>query len=237
MINITNNSKAFTLAQVLITLGIIGVVAAMTIPTLIANYQKKVTVTKLQKTLSVMSNGYRLMMAEEGVENIKNLKVFKCNKSDDNYKECLDANFGRVFKFAKSYYGTFSDASSFYPVYNIKLLNGNENSLLGVSIFGDYIFWLSDGVLVSPVLASDVNVDVPLSGFIDVNGASSPNQVGHDIFYYNINDEGVFTPYGAGGGWDDTAKNLDYCGDDTSAWSAGYACAGRIFDEGWKINY
>ena len=38
--------KAFTLAEILITLGIIGVVAAMTIPTLITNYQKKQTVTK-----------------------------------------------------------------------------------------------------------------------------------------------------------------------------------------------
>lgn len=38
---------AFTLAEVLITLGIIGIVAAMTIPTLINNYQKKITVTRL----------------------------------------------------------------------------------------------------------------------------------------------------------------------------------------------
>ncbi len=35
--------KGFTLAEVLITLGIIGVVAAITIPSLITNYQKTVT--------------------------------------------------------------------------------------------------------------------------------------------------------------------------------------------------
>ena len=39
----------FTLAEVLITLGIIGVVAAMTIPNLIAKYQKEQTVVKLKK--------------------------------------------------------------------------------------------------------------------------------------------------------------------------------------------
>ena len=39
--------KSFTLAEVLITLGIIGVVAAMTIPTLISNYQKKEYVARL----------------------------------------------------------------------------------------------------------------------------------------------------------------------------------------------
>ena len=39
----------FTLAEVLITLAIIGVVAVMTIPTLIANYQKKATATKVKR--------------------------------------------------------------------------------------------------------------------------------------------------------------------------------------------
>ena len=39
----------FTLAEVLITLGIIGVVAALTLPSLVTNYQKQVTVNKLKK--------------------------------------------------------------------------------------------------------------------------------------------------------------------------------------------
>jgi len=53
---------AFTLAEVLITLGIIGIVAAMTIPTLIANYQEKswntsaqVFERKLEEALKVMN--------------------------------------------------------------------------------------------------------------------------------------------------------------------------------------
>ena len=41
MIHHENNKKGFTLAEVLITLGIIGVVAALTIPGLIANHRKK----------------------------------------------------------------------------------------------------------------------------------------------------------------------------------------------------
>lgn len=43
--------KAFTLAEVLITLGIVGVVAAITIPTLIAGYQKKEAVNALKKCI------------------------------------------------------------------------------------------------------------------------------------------------------------------------------------------
>ena len=51
---------AFTLAEVLITLGIIGVVAAMTMPTVIKNYQKKQDATQMRKTYAVhyfISNG------------------------------------------------------------------------------------------------------------------------------------------------------------------------------------
>ncbi|MBQ8167977.1 prepilin-type N-terminal cleavage/methylation domain-containing protein, partial [bacterium] len=51
---------AFTLAEVLITLAIIGVVAAMTIPTLVANYQEKQTVTALRKFQTNMTQAYLL---------------------------------------------------------------------------------------------------------------------------------------------------------------------------------
>ncbi len=56
----------FTLAEVLITLGIIGVVVAMTIPNLIATHQKKQTVVKLQKAISVMNQAYRLAYDDVG---------------------------------------------------------------------------------------------------------------------------------------------------------------------------
>lgn len=46
-----NIKKGFTLAEVLITLGIIGVVAAMTMPSLVANYEKKRTATAVKKSL------------------------------------------------------------------------------------------------------------------------------------------------------------------------------------------
>ena len=47
--------QAFTLAEVLITLGIIGVVAAMTLPVLIQNYQKKATATSVKKAYSELN--------------------------------------------------------------------------------------------------------------------------------------------------------------------------------------
>ena len=58
--------KGFTLAEVLITLGIIGVVAAMTIPNLITHNQKEETVTKLRRAISVFNQAYKLSFDELG---------------------------------------------------------------------------------------------------------------------------------------------------------------------------
>ena len=60
---------AFTLAEVLITLAIIGVVAAMTIPTLIANYEKRITEVRFQKAYSEIIQAVRLAEAEHGPMN------------------------------------------------------------------------------------------------------------------------------------------------------------------------
>ncbi len=60
---------AFTLAEVLITLTIIGVVAALTIPTLVQSYKKSVVETKLAKFYSVMNNAIRMAEVEYGPQN------------------------------------------------------------------------------------------------------------------------------------------------------------------------
>lgn len=58
-------SNGFTLAEVLITLGIIGVVAAMTMPSLIANYNGKKYRTAFKKTISVLSQAAAMNKATE----------------------------------------------------------------------------------------------------------------------------------------------------------------------------
>lgn len=50
------NRTGFTLAEVLITLGIIGIVAAMTLPALTAKYEEKVLLTQVKKTYSTILN-------------------------------------------------------------------------------------------------------------------------------------------------------------------------------------
>ena len=55
----------FTLAEVLITLGIIGIVAAMTIPTLMTNNQSKKLKSQFLKSYSTISQAYRLMLEND----------------------------------------------------------------------------------------------------------------------------------------------------------------------------
>lgn len=78
-----NNSRkiAFTLAEVLITLGIIGVVAALTLPSLIANYRKQQYVNSLKTGYSILNNGLRTMMADESVDDIEDTELFSVIKS------------------------------------------------------------------------------------------------------------------------------------------------------------
>ena len=58
--------SAFTLAETLITLGVIGVVAAVTLPTVMGNYKKKVLVTKMKKFYTTMNQAVKLSTVENG---------------------------------------------------------------------------------------------------------------------------------------------------------------------------
>lgn len=62
----TKQKTAFTLAEVLITLGIIGVIEAITLPALIQKQNEKVTVTRLKKAYSVLSQAYMMAVSEYG---------------------------------------------------------------------------------------------------------------------------------------------------------------------------
>lgn len=62
--------KAFTLAEVLITLGIIGVVAALTLPALVQNYRNQVVETRLKKVYSVMNQAIVQSEVDNGAKEL-----------------------------------------------------------------------------------------------------------------------------------------------------------------------
>ncbi len=70
----TSKKAAFTLAEVLITLGIIGVVAALTIPTVITNYRKAHIATSLAKAINTLETANQLILQNERVSSLSSLK-------------------------------------------------------------------------------------------------------------------------------------------------------------------
>ncbi len=75
---------AFTLAEVLITLGIIGVVAAMTLPTLIQNYKEKQTVTALKTAYSIFSQAFTRAVEDNGSPEYWGFNTIEASYDDNN---------------------------------------------------------------------------------------------------------------------------------------------------------
>ena len=159
---------AFTLAEVLITLGIIGVVAALTLPSVISNYQTKQRITQLKKVYNTLSQAYEMGVAENGgnrdirtwanvilyyskTDYIATLMQYTkpihvCNPEDD---DCVNKDY-----VAKN---------------------------LGFDTFG-LVYILEDGVIIGRG-----NENTPDYGIIkvDINGTKSPNKNGEDIFLFS----------------------------------------------------
>ena len=88
-----NLKSAFTLAEVLITLGVIGVVAAVTMPTLIQQYKERETVARVNQFYSMFSQAYQMAVQEHGTFDQWGLKPWGDNvqNEDGSYRVSDDA--------------------------------------------------------------------------------------------------------------------------------------------------
>lgn len=211
--------KAFTLAEVLITLGIIGVVAAITLPTLIQNYQKHVFVTRLQKAISTTQNMLKKMQADEEVSSIGMIKLFSegiCKSSfySDQSNGCEDA-YGNPSVFQKNIpkylnvVKTCSGNNCNSPLYSWSSLSCN-NGKCKISVTKSsgkacgFVssnavcsntngFYTNDGMIYYFAGLPTINVDneIPyISVMVDVNGEKGPNIEGRDWFQFYIGTNG-----------------------------------------------
>lgn len=256
---------AFTLAEVLITLGIIGVVAALTIPTLVQNYQKKALVTQLKKTIAVLDNGFKLMMATEGVDTIYNTEMwsgFHTESTAERVYEAIKAYIPKYFKTIDICYGTTKSDCPAYSAYtSYKTLDGSEDAVGEDGAFSPY-FQLSDGAtiylsnLTKMVMSDDDCNALKANGgsvcgyatfypiMIDINGVSGPNTLGRDIYAVMIDQYGMVYDMASkavmGNNADWEANAPSYCGTRGStdvSQAEGYGCLARIIEEGWKMTY
>ena len=113
---VSSKKAAFTLAEVLITLGIIGVVAAMTIPTLIVNYKKQVVGVKLARFYSTMNQALKMSIAENGQLTFKQINTADSAYLTDWYQK-------NVTKYIKTIKEEGPESSTSY--YKVSFLDGS----------------------------------------------------------------------------------------------------------------
>ena len=98
--------KGFTLAEVLVTMGIVGLISVLTIPAIMKDYKNRVLVSSLEKTYSQLSDATKAIMAEEMAESLYKTRLAtnnrKCGteltqRKDDN-EETAKARFDTYFK-------------------------------------------------------------------------------------------------------------------------------------------
>ena len=257
---------AFTLAEVLITLGVIGVVAAMTMPTLIANYQKKVWVNQLKKSVSTLEQGFHKMLADDGVDSLENTKVFSAINSrciatygvDDDGCKNFHKEIQKYFKV------TSIQETGSYKFKDIKktaTYRYPDNRTTGAMIH------LADGMILMMYnltpneQASSYSCDfIKAHGghmcarmgniSIDVNGTKGPNIQGRDMFNFNISSTGNLVPF-----WS-VDDRIYQTGSDQTSWkhtptacgtygvpdaeqvsTYGSGCSARIIENGWVMDY
>lgn len=178
--------KGFTLAEVLITLGIIGVVAAMTMPTLINNTKNKELETGLKKAYSIAQQALVMMSAYEGEVN-------------SNYSSRTFASLYLKY-FNNAIFCGYGTSLNKPCAKTSDYKNYNNTSAINEAYLDDGQFLLPDGMI---VFIQNENGDADRTNTlcitIDVNGAKRPNKWGHDLFTFQLMNNGQLVPMGQEG--------------------------------------
>ncbi|MFR1673181.1 MAG: type II secretion system protein [Candidatus Gastranaerophilaceae bacterium] len=185
-----NDLFAFTLSEVLITLGIIGVVAALTIPTLLAKHETNKLINQLSVAYTVLEQGFSLAINDLGTVDSW---TDKDNRLNYIYKEVMP----KYFKVVKD-----CGTSNGCKLKSYKNINGTP-----AASYGYYqTFLLANGMTVSfyPGLGGSCTLRkgyYPGYGycadfFVDVNGNKGPNVAGKDLFYFQLGTD-ILLPGGS----------------------------------------
>lgn len=238
----SQRQAAFTLAEVLITLGIIGVIAAMTVPALITKYQKEVTVNELKKSVSSLEQALTRAQVDygdmtgwsyiqSGIESSSDLIKIERDKFVEVYimqymQIATDCGSDNVNK-CSNYMITSLDKTS----YKMNITNGR-------------IFITPNGTLYN--IASDTIVQKDDKGnskyvsngrlliTVDINGKSGPNIYGRDVFVLSVDSSAKkLQMFGTGKSRDDLKDGSEFSCNSRTA--KRFYCGALIQQDGWQI--
>ena len=231
--------NAFTLAEVLITLSILGVVAAMTIPNIIHSYKKTYTETRLKQAYSILENTLELAKINNG--NTGNInQIF-----DEANSAGVPADyFGEHF--LKPYVSfneeckvnNYNCKGSYNGTYNLLAIDNQNADQYNANRY--YRLVLKNGMSIGVYKKSDTVIWL----FVDINGKQNPNRYGYDTFLFSVfKDNGCPWPAGVGeycyksdriyAG--NVPKTYGIISENTSCNMEGLNCSAVIKRNGWKI--
>ncbi len=183
------NYTAFTLAEVLITLGIVGIVAALIMPNAINDFRRKLLEIQFKKTDSVIEQALQNTKTELGIKDFTD--VYNSNKNDQNnlVKELIEINdvFEKQFKYVKkmsqSQYNNFEykNGINHYTFFAQDWQYCQHFGAFTLPADNFYFYFLPSGALISSADFSRGWLIIS----VDINGPQKgPNKRGYDIFLY-----------------------------------------------------
>ena len=194
----TSERAAFTLAEVLITLGIIGTVAAMTIPTLISNIDKRDRYSGLLKSMSVISEASERIRMENG-NSMAGLAT------DNNTFMNLFATYLKPIKICNANdYSCYLESTD--TVHELKGGGYADTYTLKypkIVTADGFVSWFYFSNSSCQGVYYQRNGQSEQCGvvYVDINGTKEPNTMGKDIWTISINKYNT-TPY-----WDMTSPS------------------------------
>lgn len=245
--------RGFTLAEVLITLGIVGVVAALTAPALVMSSRNEANAARLSSTVSQLESAFHNAMLSEGVDEFSQTTIAE----NRNSPRSVIGNLGKYLIVATADYrtprefysgsatpsGMASNGSNSNNSVALTELNRNYNNIINLKNGSTVFFKLTGNVTDEATKQLRIRNGSSLyatEGYciIDVNGKSSPNLIGRDIFLFIIGQNGSLYP--RGGADYSVAENAGLWQDncvDGNIRNEGWECTARVIAEGYKINY
>lgn len=210
----------FTLAEVLITLGIIGIVAVLLVPSIIENTQKRVALNRYKVFYRDFTNAVEMFMQDNSISSFSETPLADKELSLSERREYFVNNFLKKY---------LSGSDGEFPTISEKFMTNG-----GVSTIKPY-YITSKGVAVG---FGDSMWDSLFTVYFDINGQKGPNKIGTDAFRFYFYPQ-TSVPQGAYQrvkDWD-CSNCGDCCRPDLYSHASGWGCWQRIIQDGWQIKY
>ena len=196
-----SRKNGFTLAEVLITLGVIGVVAALTLPSVISNYKEREYIAKLKKSYSILNQAFNAAIADYGtVDNWceRPLDRARCalNMRDIIAKylvlghKCNDNLISHLKCIQRYYKSELGDNTLLTTAALYSLITNDGIGYLFLAVPGDGYDNNWCKTTVNDLTSGSFFYNCGYI-YVDITGPSKPNVIGKDLFAFKIFQDGV----------------------------------------------